>query len=173
MIIQVKNVTALEYITEFLDISNEYRTQEDMKFGLQQVLLKHKDLVNYQIAVEEDTVLGFVLAYKLPESNVCEIIQVHTTKEAEKEKYLDKMFMRLLLWCDQHGIEDIRINNKRECNLSVIEVWGFAVHEVTYALKVTNNIEKLLLEVRDKLVKPMIENVTLPTKEVTDNVSDS
>ncbi len=145
---KVSSSAAIDIIRSLLVPLDEFDDVGQMADALKSMLLNDSKRCFFCVVADEDQVNGFLLSY-LDRGSVVKLLQVYLRDESYR-KQMDMIFMRLLLWCEENNVDEIRLDTRRNPP-EAWKTWGFDVLSTVMTLNVGSSVEKLLLEGQQKL----------------------
>lgn len=157
-IIKILASKGIDYLTPQFETGEEFSSKEAVAETLKGLLKSSLQDCCFLAALSEDDndVLGFVVAFVHPNGSHVVLFQL----KAENEILRSQLLLRLLLWCEQIEIPELRFDSVR-VNAEDLENWGAIPRNVIYSLKISDKIETMLLAT----VNGKKEEPALATKE--------
>lgn len=140
-LIRVLNSGTINYLRDMLIPGEDFEDRETLVEQLKAQLMNFPSTTFYMVAVQEgeieDLIAGFVLAFARP-THVA-VHQVWWDAKLENPTFVEKFLLRLLLWCEQNDVSEVRIDDTRtECDKLPI---ALTVKHTIYSINVNEEID--------------------------------
>jgi hypothetical protein len=145
-IIRITNPIGVDYIKSYLECGEDFVDQESMAEQLKAILVESPATTFYLVAADDTQPYMFILAYIPPGKTYAVVFQLWVNKDFDP-KQRDTLFLRLLLWCEQNEVTEVRMNDERNPK-DLIDTWGFKPLKTIYGLNVVENVERVLIDGR-------------------------
>lgn len=158
---RMSTTTGINYIKDWLVMGEDFQNEEALAENLKAMMVQYKERAFFLLAAkpsgEQDEIVGFLLAFIHPSNMYVVLYQVYGDNGV-----VDKMFLRMLLWCDQMEVTEVRTDDIRG-GIEKLGRWGFEQKSVTYTTSVVRQLDEKVLSPKKEVDNaPVVLRPTSP-----------
>lgn len=145
---RVKNTQAIDYVSEQLVVGDDFVDRQGLVDELKRLLTEYPERTFFLVSMNEDKskINAFLLAFCAHSRPHATVFQTWADPLLNDQKILDEMMLRLMFWCEQNDILEVRMCTDRSLTR---ESWGFKTLTTNLTATVDESITSLVLSIKE------------------------